>query len=421
MKITILTYGSRGDVQPFLALACGLQKRGHEVILAAPHRFAGFVGERQVPFIPLAGDPEEISLRINDAGTNVIRIIASFRDYVFSIAPQVSKSAFAACEGADLIVHSLLFTTGGHSWAREHGVPDVSVQTFPMFASTREFPSVAAAYVPRGPLSYLSHWLAQQAFWLGGNSGYAPVQRAHPEIPYPKKLYWPFDRSVPLSRRTPLLCACSPSVLPRPADWPEYAVMTGYLFLDHNEDDRLPAGLADFLSAGQPPVCVTFGSMVNRETQRITRDLLSAIAAAHRRAIVLTGWGRPFAGLEQEDVFWLESAPHHWLLPRCSLVVHHGGAGTTAAGFRAGIPQVIVPHTADQPFWGRLVHQLGVGPLPLSIRRSSVNSFASALAQASEIGIRNRARALGEKVDAEHGVETAVQSIEDHFRRWHEM
>src|SRR3990172_3854449 len=119
MKITMLTYGSRGDVQPFIALARELQKNGHDVKLAAPHRFADFVGVYNVPFVSLAGDPEEMSRRINRAGTNAIRIISSIRDYIFTIAPEVSRSAFEACEGAGLIIHSFLFTVGGHSWARE--------------------------------------------------------------------------------------------------------------------------------------------------------------------------------------------------------------------------------------------------------------------------------------------------------------
>ena len=119
MNITILTYGSRGDVQPFLALAVGLQKAGHTVKLAAPHRFADFVDEYKIPFVPLAGDPEVISQRLNDAGANPLRMVRAMGDYIFSIADQVARQAFAACEDADLIIHSFLFTTGGHSVARK--------------------------------------------------------------------------------------------------------------------------------------------------------------------------------------------------------------------------------------------------------------------------------------------------------------
>ncbi|MBI5297085.1 MAG: glycosyltransferase family 1 protein [Chloroflexi bacterium] len=414
MKITILTYGSRGDVQPFLALALGLQGHGHEVKLAAPHRFAGFVGEHHVPFVPLAGDPEEISVRINAAGTNPVRVIASIRDYVFSIAPQVSRAAFAACEGADFLIHSFLFTVGGHSWAREHGVPDVSVQTFPMFAPTRAFPNPAAAQFPPGILSYLSHWMTAQAFWFGGNSGYGPARRAHPDVDYPKKLYWPFDKSQPLHLRTSLLCAYSPNVLPRPGDWPEHAHVTGYLFLD-DENYQPPHELVDFLSAGDAPICVNFGSMVNRDAERISREALRAVASTNRRAIMLTGWGGYHPRQIQEDVLYLDAVPHYWLLPRCSLLIHHGGAGTTAAGFRAGIPQIVIPHTADQPFWGKRVHTLGVGPAPISIGQLSARRLASAIERVGAADIQSRARDLGQLIGAEHGVDVAVKLIEGHF------
>lgn len=205
-----------------------MQKRGHVVKLAAPHKFSEFVTSHGVGFVPLAGDPEEISRLINSAGVNPIRVVASMWKYIFSIAPQVSRVAFPACEGADLIIHSFLFTVGAHSWAREHNIPDVSVQTFPMFAPTREFPNVATPNIPSGLLSYSSHWLATQVFWYGGNGGYGPAQRANPDIPFPKKLYWPFDKVRPPHLRTPLLFAYSPNILPPPNDWDEHVHVTGY-------------------------------------------------------------------------------------------------------------------------------------------------------------------------------------------------
>ena len=156
MHITLLTYGSRGDVQPFVALALGLQQAGHTVRLAAPHRFADFAAEYGIPFAPLPGDPEAMSAAFNDARGNIIAIIRAMNGYVSRIAPQVAEAAFAACDDADLIVHSFLFTTGAHSLARARGLPDVSVQFFPVFAPTRAFPNVAASYLPPGALSVFS-------------------------------------------------------------------------------------------------------------------------------------------------------------------------------------------------------------------------------------------------------------------------
>ena len=159
MKITILTYGSHGDVQPFLALAIGLQRNDHQVKLAAPHRFADFVSACNVPFAPLAGDPKIISQRLNDAGGNPLRMVRAMSDYIFSIADEVARQALVACNDAELIIHSFLFTTGGHLIARKLGIPDISMQTFPIFVHTRAFPPVSMPGLPPGFLSYFGHWL----------------------------------------------------------------------------------------------------------------------------------------------------------------------------------------------------------------------------------------------------------------------
>jgi sterol 3beta-glucosyltransferase len=412
MQIAILTYGSRGDFQPFLALAVGLQKAGHAVRLAGPGRFAGLAAEQQVPFAALAGDPEEISRQINDAGTNVYRMVRSMQDYIFSVAPDVVREARLACAGADLLVHGFLFTTGAHSFAREWGIPDVSVQTFPMFAPTRAFPNVAFASLPPGPLSYFTHWLATQVFWYGGNSGYARLRKLAPEE-LPRQLFWPFRKTGdrPL---TPRLYAYSPTVLPRPKEWTAADIhIPGYFFLGHG-DYRPPADLEGFLQAGEPPVCISFGSMVNRRAERIGRAIPEALQATGQRGIVLTGWGGWKPAEVPSHMFYLDSAPHGWLFPRCKLVVHHGGAGTTAAGLRAGVPNIVVPFAADQPFWGRRVAALGAGPNPLPLGRFTAGTFRQALQQAlADPAMRRRAAEIGAQIRAEDGVGEAVRSIEN--------
>ncbi|MBI5961981.1 MAG: glycosyltransferase family 1 protein [Chloroflexi bacterium] len=409
MKITILTYGSRGDVQPFIALALGLQGNGHIVKLAAPHKFDEFVTSHGINFVPLAGDPEEISRLINNAGANPVRVVVSMWNYIFSIAPEVSRAAFSACEGADLIIHSFLFTVGGHSWAREHNIPDVSVQTFPMFAPTREFPNVSASNIPPGVLSYFSHWSATQVFWYGGNSGYGPAQRANPDIPFPKKLYWPFDNR-PSHLRTPLLFAYSPSILPRPGNWDEHIHVTGYFFLAE-ESYQPPDALSNFLAAGDSPICISFGSMVNRKAEHIDQIVREALKQTNNRGIILSGWG----GVKKQsssDLLYLESVPHDWLLPRCKMVIHHGGAGTTSAGLRAGIPNVVVPFTADQPFWGNRVYAVGVGSKPILVKNLSAARLVRAIAEAESNVIRERAQVIGQRIRSENGVEDAVNLIE---------
>lgn len=411
MHIPLLTYGSRGDIQPFLALAIGLQKAGHTVVLAAPWRFANFVTSHGVPFAALAGDPKEISVRINDAGTNPVRMVSAIRDYVFDIAPEVIRSIRSTLSGADLLIHTFLFTTGGHSFAREMGIPDVSVQNFPMFAPTRAFPNVSMANLPPGALSYFSHWFAVQVFWYGGNQGYNSLRKRFPSD-LPAKLYWPFKRTDDRSL-TPQIMAVSPTILPRPADWDlPHIHIPGAFFLDEPGYTPPPA-LTDFLAAGGPPICISFGSMVHRDAERIGLAVLEALHRTRQRGILLTGWGGWTPDSLPSAVFALEAAPHEWLLPRCSVIVHHGGAGTTAAGLRSGRPNVVVPFAVDQPFWGKRVAALGAGPNPIPVRALDADFLTAALTRAlTEASIRQRAKEIGTRIQSEDGVGAAVKIIE---------
>jgi sterol 3beta-glucosyltransferase len=419
MRITILTYGSRGDFQPFLALAVALQKAGHSPNLAAPARFAGLASQYQVPFSTLAGDPAELSVRFNDAGSNPVRMVRSIRDYVYQIAPQVTRDARQALQGADLVVHSFLFTTGGHTFARELGIPDISVQTFPVFTPTRFFPNVVFSFLPPGPLSYLSHWLVTQVFWHGGNAGQPRFSKKHPQD-FPSKLYWPFKRTDdrPL---TPLVYACSPTILPRPADWSADNIhIPGSFFLDE-PDYQPPLELIRFLENGEPPVCISFGSMLHRDADRIERILAEALTRTGQRGIVLTGWGGAWQQYLSPALFALPAAPHAWLLPRCKAVLHHGGAGTTAAGLRAGIPNIVIPFAGDQPFWGRRVAALAAGPKPIPVKHLTTTGLCHAIQAAiSSSSMQANAARLGEKIRLEQGVSDTVRLIEQSaaiFRR----
>ena len=419
MKITILTYGSRGDVQPFLALALGLRKAGHMVKLAAPHRFEAFINSYGVPCVPLAGDPEVISQRLNDVGGNPIGMVRAISDYVFSIADQIIRQAFDACDDAELIIHSFLFTTGGHSLARKLGIPDISVQTFPIFAPTRVFPPVAMPHLPPGWLSYFFHWLMIQVFWYGGNFGFKRMRKSDPAT-FDLDLHWPF---TPDNARlmTPLVLACSPTVIPRPNDWSApHTRIPGYFILDAPTAYQPSAALMDFLSQGEPPVCVTFGSMIHRSVECIYRSVLDALEKTKKRAIILSGWSKMQGFDLPNNILVMVSAPHDWLLPRCKAVIHHGGAGTTAAGLRSGIPNLVVPFAADQPFWGMRVHAIGAGPRPIPVRKLTTNKLITALAEADGDALRNSAQVAGRKIRAEDGVGYAVKLIEEHADKWHD-
>lgn len=414
MNITILTYGSRGDVQPFLPLSLGLMARGHSVKLAAPHRFKDLVEGHGIRFAPLAGDPEELSRKLNDAGHNFIRMMGEIMSHAFKIAGNVSRQVEEHCDDADLIVHTFLHAAGGHSLARKKNIPDIHIQIFPMFAPTRDYPSITMSNLGFRALNRLTHVIAGKVTWLTSRWGFEYVRRRS-GLPA-QKLYWPFDDD-PLRPPTPILCAWSPSVLPPSSDRSSNVHVTGYFFFDGNASYQPPAELQTFLDAGNPPVCVSFGSMVNRDAEKIDLIVREALTQTGQRGIILSGWGK-LKRSPAKDLLYLDTVPHDWLLPRCKMIVHHGGAGTTSAGLRAGIPNIVIPFTADQPFWGRRVHAIGAGPMSVLVKDLSVRELTRAIVEAEKDVLRKRAQAVGRRMGGEDGVGRAVELMESHATGW---
>ena len=212
--------------------------------------------------------------------------------------------------------------------------------------------------------------------------------------------------------QTPGLYAFSSLVVPRPKDWPEWIHVTGYWFLQPSQNWEPPDGLMEFLDAGSPPVYIGFGSMTNRKPEEGVEIALEALQESGQRGILLRGWGGMSPDDLPKNVFLLDSIPHTWLFPRMSAVVHHGGAGTTGAGLRSGVPSIVVPHFADQPYWGERVQKLGVGPAPIARWRLTAGSLAKAIRRAVEdTGMRERAAKLGAAIRAETGAQNAVDII----------
>lgn len=419
MRIVILAIGSRGDVQPYVALGLGLRRAGHRVRLATHAVFRDFVVGRGLEFFPLEGNPREAI--DSEAGQAWLRSgrnpIAFFRHLYRLAEPLIERSladSWAACQGADAIVYSALGWPGYHI-AEELGVPCFPALLQPS-SPTRAFPNMLVSTRPRlgGTFNYLSHVAFDQVIWQPFRAYTNRWRRKVLGLP-PIPFWGPYGRFR--EQRLPYLYGYSARVVPKPADWPAWLHVTGYWFLDRPADWRPPERLVAFLRNGPPPVYVGFGSMSSHNATELTGLALRALALTGRRGVLLSGWAGLGGATLPDSVCLVDDVPHDWLFPRMAAVVHHGGAGTTAAGLRSGVPSIVCPFFADQPFWGRRVAELGVGSAPIMQQRLTAERLAAAIGRAVGDGrMRARANALGAHIRAEDGVDRAVEVIEAVFR-----
>ena len=410
MKITILTYGSRGDIQPFFPLSVVLMAHGHNVKLAAPHRFKELIEGYGIPFVPLAGEPEDLSRRLNDSGFNFIKMVREMMSHAIEIGAEVLRQTEEACKEADLIIHTFTHAVGAHTLAREMNIPDIHVQIFPMFTPTGDYPNVTLPDLKLRAVNRYTHLLSQKITWWISVFGFEQV-RHRAGLPE-RKLYFPFDED-PFRSPTPILCAWSPSVLTPSMDWKSNVYVPGYFFFDLYNSYQPPNELRNFLDAGESPICVSFGSMVNRDAEKIAHIVCDALKQSGQRGIILSGWSKVMRP-SSNNLIYLEAVPHDWLLSQCKMIIHHGGAGTTSAGLRAGKPNIVVPFTADQPFWGNRVHAIGAGPKPILVKKLTVENLVRAIAEAESKFIREQAQAIGQKIRGEDGIGQAIALIESH-------
>ena len=406
MRVFLSTVGSRGDVEPYLALAKGLQKAGHHVVLSSASRFAPMAQAHGVRYAPTSDALLELmdlpeARRALETMTNALEVARQagrLVKRVGAVHESLVKQSWVAAQNArpDVIVfHPKAFW--GPSFAAALGARAVHAPLQPFYVPTAEHPLPLLPTIPVPGYNRLTYRIV--------SAGLAASERRY-------LAGWRRETGARRPRgRVPTVHGYSRHVIPEPADWPDDATVAGYWFLD--KDEPLARDLEAFLESGPPPVYVGFGSMAGRDPARTTRTVLEAVRAAGVRAVLASGWG----GLEADvgdDVLVVEGAPHDALFPRCAAVVHHGGAGTTAAGLRAGRPTVVVAHFGDQPFWGRRVRALGAGPAPLLKKRLTAPALMAAIREAvTSRDMRDRARALGQAIRLEDGVEAAVRFLEN--------
>lgn len=410
MRALLLTVGSRGDVQPFVALGSRLRADGHDAVLAAPAMFGDLAAAYSVPFVPLDLGMNEVGAAL--AGQHGLRHLMTFCQSMGRRAAGVLPGATeAAGLGADVVVHHPVLPIGQHL-GEYLGVPAVVAQPIPALVPTGEFPS--AVWPCRMPriLNRPSYPAARR---LTGWSSRRDIGRWRRDV-----LALPPRRSSgnPLlaADGTPVtaLHSFSRHVLPRPADWPAHAHVTGYWPLPAEPGWSAPRRLAEFLGHGDPVVYLGFGSMPTPEAERLAAAMVMAISQAGARAVVNSLSPELRRLLPASRFLVIRSAPHDWLFPRVHAVVHHGGAGTTADAALAGRPQVLWPFGGDQHFWARRLTALGVAPQALPVRALDGRTLAAAVNRVlTDREMASRAAELGARVRTEDGLGQAVARLEE--------
>lgn len=418
MRISVIAAGSRGDVQPFVALCVALNARGHRAELITHREFMPLAQAHGVTLLPLSiGSQAEFvneeSRRFLAGGGNPLAFLRWFVDVARRTALTSTLEMRDHARGADVIVGSGLVDPIGEAIAEHHKTRYVHAFLQPVLPS-RDYPSAVHAVPPfplPGAINRFEQHAMLQMFWLATRFLVQPCRRALGLGP----ASWRLPARIAVKRGDPFLLAFSPHVVPPSRDWPANIHVTGYWFLDAPADWQPPEALLRFLEAGPPPVYFGFGSMALKDARKTADLILAASEKVGCRAVLSAGWGclGMRAGLPSH-AFALDGLPHSWLFPRMAAAVHHGGAGTTAAALRAGIPQIITPFLTDQFFWGWQLSRLGVAPK--SIRHGALDAPTLA-ARLSEVlrdaAMQKRAAALAGDIRAEDGSGEACRVIEN--------
>jgi sterol 3beta-glucosyltransferase len=415
MKIGLQTWGTEGDIRPFIALSRGLSAAGHEVTLSfadvaftVTPRLAALSAAKHLISLPPPYDAEtfrRVSQEITASKPRSAQFPCLLEEFLNPMETLLFEDAERLCRDHDLVVgHCLLYTLAAA--AKKHHRPRVAVVPSPVQPSKE--------WVPAG-VPNMGRWL-NGLFWKLGTSYFernfgAPAERLFRAqgLAAPHSILndvW----SSPLLN----LVAVSPALFPQPRDWPAHTRVIGALAPPEDSSWQMPEPLRRFLAQGPAPLFATFGSMVAAEGDVLatTQELVEGALRAGCRAIVQSDWTLAAGVAEHPDIYRLSCAPHSEIFPHCSVVVHHGGAGTSHAAARAGRPSVVVAHVVDQLFWAAALRRAGIAGAPLERRSLTADRLARRIREVvGSEEMSRRARQVGEAMRGEDGVKAAVESI----------
>jgi UDP:flavonoid glycosyltransferase YjiC (YdhE family) len=411
MRAVILTLGSRGDVEPYVALGRRMAEAGFDVAVATHTSMHDFVTTQGLAARTIAGDPRQLLNQreghawLESAGKPK-QLLSGLEEIVTPILEQGFQQCIDACRDAEVILASWIAVVPALAIAQESGKLCIPTYTLPAFP-TGAYPSVFLPFeFSLGRFgNRITHVVAKQFYWRSFRHMFEKMRRRGGSFPN-------LGRRVSTAMtRGPALLGMSPLIVPSAPDDP--VKPTGFWVPQAGKTWSPPQALLEFLAAGPPPVCIGFGSMTARDPEQLAGVVRDSIRATGKRAIVLTGWGA-LAGMEPErDLFVTEQAPHGWLLPRVSLMVHHGGPGTVGACLRAGIPSISVPFFADQRFWGSRLYALGVSPAPIPRSMLTADRLAQRIHRATaDPAFAQRAAQLAQQMVREDGEGEAIRVLD---------
>jgi sterol 3beta-glucosyltransferase len=414
VRVVIVAMGSRGDVEPYIALGKGLKKAGHYVRMISHQNFDSLINSHGLEFWAIEGNVQEIAQSTEMSKQiekgNFLSVLSQMKKAAHAQATGAIKTGVSACQGMDAVLAGVGGLFIAVPLAEKFNIPLLQAYYIP-FTPTGEFPSFLFPKLPQwlgGSVNRFSHRITRQIMWQGFRSTDKLIRK---QLDLPASSFWgPYKHLQ--SQKIPVLYGYSPSIIPPAPDWDANTYVTGFWFLDEPSDWKPPQDLVDFIESGSPPIYVGFGSMSSRNPEKTTNLVLSALNETKQRAIMLSGWNGLRKNNLPSSVFMVDSVPFSWLFPKMAAVVHHGGAGTTHYGVRAGVPSIVVPFFADQPFWGHRIKELGVGPEPIPRKKITAKKLAKAIDMVLTDGaMRGRAAELGQRIQEENGTELAVELI----------
>ncbi|KAI9100369.1 hypothetical protein DFS34DRAFT_482469 [Phlyctochytrium arcticum] len=428
LSIVIQIVGSRGDVQPFLALAKELQLHGHRVRIATHETFRKWVRGHNVEFYPLGADPAELMAFMVENGGLIPSAKSIGKGDVqkkrMSVA-EILQSTWGSCVepddetgeafGADLIIANP--PSFGHIHCAERlGIPLHMSFTMP-WTPTGSFPhpltNIDHSKSVRTSLNYASYIATEYLTWTGLGDLVNDFRKSLGL----KSMTTQQGASAISDLEVPYTYCWSPSLIPKPKDWGKHVDISGFYFLDQASNYSPPADLAAFLSGGPPPIYIGFGSVTGFDMQKLTAAVLEGVRLSGVRAIVSKGWAGLASSAPNQDpnIFFIGDCPHDWLFQNVAAVCHHGGAGTLSAGLRLGKPTIVVPFFGDQFFWGAMVYRMKAGPLPIPAREMTAQKLAAAIKTALESECVTKATHIAKEMARERGTKLGVASLHSHL------